>query len=434
MNYTIAKQKNWHTVIHVTVPGEVVKPKLEENFDEYQKTIKLEGFRKGKVPAQLIKKMFGKQIEKDTFHPYFNEAWKKVTEENEFDFLCESVIDNVVYNDEDGLSFTIEFDERPNFVVTGFDDLPVEQVTFDVTDDDVKRTLENLQQRNAMIYSVDGEAKEDHILLTDLQETDSDGVPVIGSKYPGQQIFLDKANEELTGQLVGIKAGEERRIILTQQSKEEGAEPTPPQHFIVSVKEVKERRVPELDDEFAKDLGAFNALADLKKDIKERLKQQAVQTAEMQFKRDLIDELIKKMDIEVPPSMLETYMNALVRDFKKSNGADMRLDDKQIKDYYYNIAVRTIKWILIREKLVEQQNITISDEEVEKRIATLKTDETQPDHQGEHDHDHEEEVNDEEIKNKMLEEKVYEFLISKAKIKKVKKPWRQETEAVPETE
>ena len=426
MNYTITKQKNWHTVIHVTVTSEKIKPELEDAFNDYQKNIKLEGFRKGKVPAQLVKKMFGKQIEKETFQPYFAEAWKTATEENKFNYLNEPIINNVLYNDQDGLTFDIEFDERPEFTVTGFDGIAVDKVTFEITDDDVKHTLENLQQRHAMIYSVEGEAKEDHLLITDLQETDAGGVPIVGSRYQDQQIFL-KSNEELIKQLVGVKPGEERKLVLTMQSKEEGAEPTPPQHFIVKVKEIKERRLPELDDEFAKDLGSsFNTIAELKKDIKERLKQQATQTAEFQFKKDLVDELIKKMDLEVPPSMLETYMNALVQDFKKSNNPYSNLDDKQVRDYYHDIAVRTIKWIMIREKLVEQLNITVSDKELEEKLAQLQT-EDQHEHQADEQHE-EHNVDTDHVKDKLLEEKVYEFLISKAKINKVKKSWRAESE------
>jgi len=423
LNYTIAKQKNWHTVIHVTVASEKIKPELDDAFNDYQKNIKLEGFRKGKVPPGLVKKMFGKQIEKETFQPYFADAWKKTTEENKFNYLNEPVINNILYNDQNGLSFDIEFDERPEFTVTGFDEIKVDKVTFDITDDDVKRTLENLQQRHAMIYSVDGEAKEDHILLADLQETDAGGVPIVGSRYQDQQIYL-KSNEELSKQLVGIKPGEERKLVLTAQSREEGTEPTPPQHFIVQVKEIKERRIPELDDEFAKDLGAFKTITELKKDVKERLKQQAMQTAEFQFKKDLVDELIKKMELEVPPSMLETYMNALVQDFKKSNNPYSNLDDKQVREYYHDMAVRTIKWIMIREKLVEQQNITVSDEELEKKVAQVHEEEHHDHQSGEQHEEHEHDTDS--IKDKLLEEKVYEFLISKAKINKVKKSWHEE--------
>ncbi|MBN2414100.1 trigger factor [candidate division KSB1 bacterium] len=422
MNYNITKQKNWHTVIDIAVPAEKIKPEMDLNFKTYQKNVKLGGFRKGKVPAPLVKKMFGKQIESDTFQPFISEAWKKVFEENKFEIINEPVVTNIQYAEADGLKFNIEFDVRPDFEVTGYDEMPVEKPVYEIKDKDVADTLSDLQQRNAMIYTVEGEAKEDHFLKVDLQELDSTGIPVIGKKYTDQQIWLSRDNEEITRQLVGIKVGEERKIILTpqQSEQEEESESIPqPQMFLVTVKEIKERKLPKLDDEFAKDLGSFKTLGELKKDIKEKLISQADTESKIQFNNALADELIKRMDIEIPPSMLENYLNAVVKDFKNKNKQSDKINDNQIREYYRTSAIRTIKWILIREKMIEQETISVNDEEVETKIKELESG-------NEHSQQYAKEIRENEetkqdLKNQLVEDKVYEFLANKAKIKKVKK-------------
>ena len=430
MDYNITKQKNWHTVIDFTVPAEKVKPELDLNFKEYQKNVKLGGFRKGKVPAHLVKKMYGKQIESETFQPFFSEAWKKVFEEHEFEIINDPAINNVQYNDKDGLKFNIEFDVRPDFQVSGYDDMPVEQFIYEIKEEDIQATLSDLQQRNAMIYTVEDEAKEDQFLKVDLQELDGSGVPVIGNKYADQQIWLSKDNEELTRQLVGIKVGEDRKIILTPQKKDQDGEselPSEAQTFLVTVKEIKERKLPKLDDEFAKDLGSFTTMAELKKDLKEKLNAQADSENRYQLNNALADELIKQMGIEIPPSMLENYLNAVVKDFKDKNKKNDKINDKEIRDYYKTSAIRTIKWILIREKLIEQEKFSVNDEEIEAKIKELESGEEQSQQYAKEIREDEERKKD--LSNQIIEDKVYEFLAKKAKVKKVKKAWKDRFEA-----
>ncbi len=429
MNYNITKQKNWHTIIDIAVPAEKVKPELDLNFKNYQKNVKLGGFRKGMVPEPLVKKMFGKQIESDTFQPFISEAWKKVFEENKFDIINEPVVTNIQYAEAEGLKFNIEFDVRPDFEVAGYDDMPVEKSVYEIKDNDVQDTLSDLQQRNAMIYTVEDEAKEDHFLKVDLQELDNAGIPIIGKKYTDQQIWLSKDNEDLTSQLLGIKVGEERKIVLTPQENEQDEEPASEpqtQIFLVTVKEIKERKLPKLDDEFAKDLGSFKTMAELKKDIKEKLISQADTESKVQFNNALADELIKRMDIEIPPSMLENYLNAVVKDFKDKNKQRDKIDDNQIKEYYRTSAIRTIKWILIREKMIEQEKISVDDEQVEAKIKELESGNENSQQYAKEIRENEETKQD--LRNQMVEDKVYEFLAKRAKINKVKKSLRNSSE------
>ncbi len=425
MDYNITNGKNWHTVIDVTIPPDSIKPKLDENFKAYQANAKIGGFRKGKVPMQLVKKMFGAEIEQDTFRPHITEAWQTIFKDNPFEnAINEPYITDLNFDNDKGLTFNIEFDVRPEFEVKGYGDVKVEKITYDIKKDDVDNALEEIRERQAMVHTVEGEAQEGNFLLADLQEVDEGGVPVVGSKYPDQQVWLSKENVELTTQLLGVKAGEDRKITLTLPSQEEGKEgEEKKQDFLLTVKEIKERRVPDLDDEFAKDVGPYKNLKELKDLLKKNITAQAEMEARVKFESDLVDGMVKKVEIEAPPSMVNNYLGALIGDFKKRN-KDQKVTDEQLIEYYKPTAERTIQWMLLREKIIEQESILVSEDEIEAKIKELEASEN------EHDKQHAQEYRDDEnakrnLEDRLLEEKVYAFLESKVKVSKVKKGWRE---------
>ena len=424
LDFNITTQKNWHTVIDVTIPADKVKPDLDENYHDYQTHAKVGGFRQGKVPMGLIKKMFGDQIEKDTFRPFIADAWQEIfKDENALEkVINEPYITNVIFDDSKGLTFNIEYDVRPEFDLPDYKGTPVEKTEFEIDQQDVDNMLEDLRQRHAMIYTVDGEAQEGHYLLADLQELDDSGVPVIGHKYENQQIWLSKENTELVSQLTGIKSGEDRHIVLTLKDEKDETAEDKKQSFNVTVKEIKERRVPELDDEFAKDVGPYETLKDLTKEVKTNLEAQAKSETRFRFETSLKNELIKLADIEAPPSMVEKYLYALISDYKKRPGGK-KTPDEQLREYYGPIAVRNINWLLIHEKLVEKEGISVSDKDVENKIAELENSESDHDkqHASEYKESEEARIN---LKDQLLEEKVFEVIAKKVKVNTTKKNWR----------
>jgi len=430
LDYEIRDEKNWRKVVDIAVPAEDVQPQLDEKYKEYQKNLKIGGFRKGKVPLQLIKKMFGKQIETEIFEPFISDAWKKLFEEIKLDPIDTPRLSDLQYDPKTGLKFAISFDVRPEFEVTGYDGMRVDKEVYEITDKDVEDTLERIRQDNAMIYTVEGEAQVGHYLICDLQELDETGVPVVGRKYEDQTLYLQE-DGEVTPQLVGVKVGEERRVKVGGKKERSGVvetgeeeEEAPEQYYLVKVKEIKERKVPELDDELAKDVGDFENLEELKTDVRNRLEKEAAQRTEYLFHQALADELIKIVGIDVPQSMLENYLDSIVKQAKAENQG--KVDEQQVREYYRPIATRNLKWLLISRQLIEQENITVSDEEVDARIEAIEM-------EGEDGKQRAKELRDdkekrEDLKEQMLEEKVYEFLATRAEINEIKKTLHKEEE------
>jgi trigger factor len=318
--------------------------------------------------------------------------------------------------------------------------MPVDREVYEITDADVQAALENIRQDQAMIYTIDGQAQPDHILVAEIQELDRTGVPIIGRKFDNYEIKLNEDDRELTPQLLGIAVGEQRRITLepepSQPSSEILAQGQPKkedrvQSFTVKVKEIKERRLPQLDDNFAKSAGPFESLDDLKSKIENSLKSRAKIRSQYAFERALEDELIKRNDFDPPPTMLNRYLDAIVKDIKSEN-KNKKLKEQDIKSVYKPIAMRNVKWIIIRQRLIDQIHMEVSDEEIDKRIQELeKLPNSDPQKIGELSTDNEKRKN---LKNDILDAKIYSYLASQSNIKEIKKSWSKVESAESGTE
>jgi trigger factor len=423
LDYQISSGEDWHNVISVTFPAVVVKPELDAKYAEL-KNIRLEGFRKGKVPPQLAKKMYGKQVEADVFRPFIAKAYETIFKENEFDLLDSPELQNLLFDEEKGLTFEFQFDVRPVIKVNHYKGLPIERVVFDVTDEDVAQTLENMRRQNAMVYSVEGGAQIGHFLIADLHELDISGVPILGSRIDDQVLEL-KAGEEITAQLLGIKAGEERRVQVSIEHPVEPQMLQTPQvkqiFYSVSVKEIKERRLPNLDDEFAKDMGEFESLDVLKKELLMRLNMQAQSDSARHFRQALEDELIKRHPMQAPRSMTENYLKAVVEDARKREKSGV--DEDKIRATYTPVVIRNIRWIILREQLIKDHSITITDEELEARLTAIAAGGKQGETRAQELRNNKEAL--QRLKDAMEEEKVYDLLTRESEVTEIHQPWHK---------
>jgi trigger factor len=439
LNYQVTTEKNWHTVIDVAIPSEVVGPQVDKEIEDYQKNAKIGGFRKGKVPASLIKKMFSKEIEGKIYGPHIQKAWEQIFKEKEFDFLTEPKLDDIQYTPQSGLTFKIKFDVRPQITLTNFENMSVDKEVYEISDNDVQKALEELQQGQAMIYSVEGQAQANHILIADLQELDRTGVPIIGRKYDNKEIWLEKGDTVITPQLVGVSAGEERRLSIKSEQPQPASEilsqehpkKEQEQHYSVHVREIKERRVPDLNDEFAKDVGPYQTADELRDAVKNMLKSRSIIRAKYQFEHALEDEVIKQNDFEPPATMVNNFLDAVVKDVQTQE-KDKKVNKEDVRSHFRATAIRNVKWLIIRQKLIDQLGLTVTDEEIENRIqeleklpdadpqkiSALRTDEKKA----------------KDLTHDLYDAKIYSFLASTAKVNEIKKSWSKVAAADTESE
>lgn len=365
MEVNISDHEQYEKAIEVSVPYDELKPKFNDSYNKYKKTIQLEGFRKGKVPIDLIKKVFGTKIEQEVAENSVTAYLQDVIDEHKIKFHGLQKVESLDYNQNDGLKFKAIIRVEPDISLTKYKGLTVEKEIYKVTDDDINFSLENLREQNATMNNIDTEAKEGHYIVADLQKTDSAGHPLIGEKYENRYFQLGGENVEgnIIDQLLGAKPGDNRQIIVPGPQNENE------EFYSVSVKEVKEKIIPELDDEFAKDIGDYENLDLLKNTIRENIEKQSQAGDEKKFHNKLIDEVIKSNPIDLPDFMIEDFLSVFVKNMKAENKKDV--DENEIKEKYRADAIWNLKWILLRDKISELENIIVEDTDVDNHIDEL---------------------------------------------------------------
>lgn len=403
-------------MLEVEVPVEELAPYFDAIYRQYQRKVRLEGFRKGKVPVALIKKLYGKQIEAEAIDDIVNEVYQKARDEAGLRPVAAADIHDVQYSEESGLRFKAVVEVVPDFELKHYKGLSVERETYQVEEADVQAALEDLREEMAVMKSVEETAQEDHFVLADIQKLDNSGVPMVGQKFEDRFIPLDRNRyPELTEQLVGVKPGDQRRVRLPSGNQDEPSHDDGEDYYEFRIKEVKQKELPELDDELARDV-KFDTLEALKDDIRTKLARRAEKHAEERLRRALMDEVIKKHTFDLPPSMIENYLQLVVEDVRKNSDSDV--SEEEIRQQYRSQAIWNLKWMLIRERLVEQENITVNEDDVRQYVKRLA--ETEGVDEKKVWDAFKGERGRRRLEENALEEKVLDFLREHAKIRDVK--------------
>jgi len=367
LEVNITDYAEYEKQIEVTVPYDDLTPKFDESYKKYKKSIQLEGFRKGKVPLGLIKKVFGSKIEQEVAENSVSDYLQQVIEEHKIKFHNVEKIESLEFNKEAGLKFTAIVKVEPEITLKKYKGLTIEKEIYEVTDDDINLSLDELREKHATMSNIDGEAKEGHFIIADLQKTDGAGHPLIGERYENQyiQISGENADDNFSNQLLGVKAGESRQITIPTPDNEETKE----EFYQFDVKEIKEKILPELDDEFAKDLGDHENLDQLKEMVRNNIEKQKQAEDKQKFHNELIDQVIKSNDFDLPDFLIEDFLDNFAKNIKKDSKKDV--DEKELKEHYRADAIWNLRWMAIRDKISEVEEIKIDDSEVENHIENL---------------------------------------------------------------
>lgn len=416
MDAKITRQGNFERVVEVDVPESELTPHFDKAYQKYKKNIKLEGFRKGKVPMGLVKQLYGDAIKGETIDDVVQSVFQEVRIKEGLRPVAPAKLEDVDYSPENGLHFKAVVEVVPEIELKNYTGLSVERETYQVDDKDVEQALEEYRERMATMEPVEGAAAEGHFIVVDFQQVDASGVPIIGKKFDDRLIELSNREQsaEMTQQLVGVKAGETRRVEL--DSYDEKGNKQERVYYSADVKEIKSKQLPVLDDELAKDIGGFETLKDLQDDIRTRLVNRSDFNANRGLRNRLIDELLKKNEFELPESMVTNYLDAIVEGARKDTSRPF--DEDAIRTEYRPSAVWTLKWQLAKDRLLELESISINDDDKNQMIARLA------EQQG---------VDEKEIKKSLrgkqaqsrfdddvLEGKTLDFLQERAKVKEKK--------------
>ena len=369
----------------IEVAAENLEKAIEKAYQKNKNRISVPGFRKGKVPRQMIEKMYGKEIfYEDAVNMLIPEEYAKAYDECEEEIVSSPKIDVVQVEAGQPFIFTAEVALKPEVRLGKYKGVKVGKIEREVTDAEVDAEINKERERNARNITVEDRAvKDGDMTLLDF-EGFVDGVAFEGGKgedYPltiGSGAFIPGFED----QLVGAEIGKEVEVNVTfpenyQAEELKGKDAV----FKCTVKEIKEKELPELDDEFAGEVSEFETLAEYREDVKKKLTEQKETEAKREKEDKAIDAVIEDSDMEIPEAMIETQQRQMVDEFAQriqmqgltleqyfkftGNSHEMLLE--QVKPQ----AEKRIKSRLVLEAVVEKENIEVSEDDYTKEVERM---------------------------------------------------------------
>lgn len=358
---------------------------LQGAYEKNKKKFNVPGFRKGKVPRQMIEKMYGAGIfYEDAANAIIPDAYAKAADESDLDIVSQPEIDVIQIEKGKDFIFTAQVALKPEVTLGDYKGIEVEKISTEVTDEEVNAEVDKERENNSRVIAVDRNKVEDGDITTIDFEGFMDGVAFEGGKGEdysltiGSHSFIDGFED----QLIGVETGVETEINVTfpesYQAEELAGKPAV---FKVTVKEIKAKELPQADDEFAKDISEFDTLEEYKADIKSKLEEKKKASAKTEKEDKVIEKIIENASMDIPEAMINTQVRRMAEDFAQrisSQGLTIEqyfqftgLDADKLMEQMRPQALKRIQSRLVLEAIVAAENIEAADEEVNKEIQNM---------------------------------------------------------------
>ena len=385
MSLQVEKMEKNMAKLTIEVSAEDLEKAMQNAYQKAKGRISIPGFRKGKAPRKMIEQMYGKGIFlEDAVNALIPEHYSKALSECELEIVSQPQIDVTQMEPGKALIFTAEVAVKPEVTLGEYKGVEVPKAEIEVTEEEIEASLKREQEKNSRTITVEDRAAEEGDIVTIDFEGFVDGDAFEGGKgeaYPltlGSHTFIPGFEE----QLVGAKTGDHVEVNVTfpeeYQAKELAGKAAV---FQCDVKKIEAKELPELNDDFAKDVSEFDTLAEYKEDVKKNLTESKEKEA-LRAKEDAaIEKIIENAEMEIPEAMIDTQCRQMMDDFGRrmqSQGLSMeqyfqftgQTAEKMMEDMKPQ-ALKRIQTRLVLEKIVEVENIQPTEEEVNEEITKM---------------------------------------------------------------
>jgi len=359
---TNLKEINSYTrQLDITIAWELIQDEYEKEFSRARSSFSMKGFRKGKVPEQIVKKNLGPSIEAHFAEDSINTYYRKALDKLEIAPINQASIDNLEFKEGIALSFSARFEVNPEIMLPKYQKkFKIKAVRYMVGSEDIEQALTQYQEQHASIKTIESGAETGHFIRGDFNVLDDSGLPIVGSKMENQYIRLGFGlfKEDAEKVFIGAKEGDEVRVSI--QNKENIVK------YHVKINRVEEQILPDIDDDLAKTINEnTNTLNELKNVIKAEIQASLDNDHKELVRKEIIDYFVQNTKVEAPESMVSLYLEQIKDDLEKRN---QPFDEKQMKENYQSHSEWNIKWYLIKDQIIENEALDISDEELDSKI------------------------------------------------------------------
>jgi trigger factor len=385
MSLQVEKLEKNMVKMTIEATAEEFESALQQAYTKNKAKMNVQGFRKGKAPRAIIEKMYGAGIfYEDAANIIIPDAYEKAAEESGLDIVSRPEIDEVQIEKGKSFIFTAEVAVKPEVTLGEYKGIEVEKSVIEVTEEEINAEIDKVRDQNSRTISVEDRPVADGDMTVINFEGFVDGVPFEGGKAEdyaltiGSHSFIDTFEE----QLIGKNIGEEVEVNVTFPAEYHAAELAgKPALFKVTIKEIKVKELPELDDDFAQDVSEFNNLDEYKADIKSTITERKEKEAKTVKEDAVVEKIIENATMDIPEAMIETQIRQMTDEFAQrmqSQGLSLEqyfqftgLDAKKLSEQMKPQAVKRIQSRLVLEAIVNAENITVAAEDVEKEFEEM---------------------------------------------------------------
>lgn len=385
MSLQVEKLEKNMVKLTIEASAEELEKAIQGAYLKNRSKISVPGFRKGKVPRKMIEKMYGVEtFYEDAANSIIPDAYEAAAKESGLDIVSQPSIDVVQLESGKPFIFTAEVAVKPEVTLGEYKGIEVEKAAVEVTEEEVNAEVDKERNSNARIVNVEGRAVQDKDETIIDFEGFVDGVAFEGGKGEdysltiGSHSFIDTFEE----QLIGAEIGKEVEVNVTFPAEYQAAELAgKAAMFKVTVKGIKEKELPEADDDFAKDVSEFDTIEEYKADIKAKLAEKKEKQAKAAKEDTIIEKIIENATMEIPDAMIDTQVRQMADDFAQriqSQGLTIEqyfqftgLSAQALLEQMKPQAVKRIQSRLVLEAIAKAENIEVSNEAIEKEIADM---------------------------------------------------------------
>ena len=385
MSSEILKKENSVVTLKLTIDAQSFDKACKDAYNKNKTKFNVQGFRKGKAPMSIVEKFYGEGVFfEDAVNTLFPDAFEAAVKEHDLDTVARPEIDVEEIGKGKNLVIIADVAVKPEITLGEYKNLTVEKPDSEVSDEEVEKEIEAMREQNARFVTVeDREVKEKDMLLIDFNGK-VDGVEFEGGQAENYSIIVG-SNTFIPGfeeQLVGMKLNEEKDLSV-KFPEEYHAENLAGKDavFTVKVNEIKEKELPELDDEFAKDVSEFDTLEDLKADAKAKLQKTKDEYADRELENKLVKMAAENATVEIPEAMIDSQVENMVYDFEyqlKYQGLDLEnylkftnMSIEGLKEQMRPDAKSRVLNSLVIEAISKSENIDSTEEDLEQELAKM---------------------------------------------------------------
>ena len=369
----------------IEVPAEKFEEAVQHSYNKNKGKFNIPGFRKGKAPFNMIKKMYGVGVfYEDAVDEVIDASYPDAAKESGLEIVSRPSISIEEIEEGKAFVYTAVVAVKPEVTLGEYKGVEVQKTKSEVTEEDIETEIKRAREKNSRLITVEDRGIEDGDQVTIDFDGSVDGKRFEGGKaedYPltiGSHTFIDNFEE----QLIGKKTGEECEVNVTFPAEYHVEElKNKPAVFKVKVKEIQRKELPEANDEFASEVSDFDTLDEYKADIRKKLQEKKEQDAKVENENNVIEKVVENSQMELPQPMVDTQAREMVENYARrlqSQGLNINdymkytgMTPEKLMEQMRPEAEKRIKTRLVLEKVVEVENVEVSDEKLDEQINEI---------------------------------------------------------------